>query len=552
VRPRLFATVAPLLAAALSLAAPARVHAAERDAPIADSTWVDGDRAPIAQPADWQPTYWGQRFHQAVLDPLSHLFDVPDKLLWVARRFGASTRREAVDVNAFDEAPNSAWFTNRNAVRAIPVAQLAQGPDSAFGPVAPWTIKHAKQGGVSVGFQVKDAAGKKWLVKLDSRGSLQLSSGADMVARTLLHAAGYNVPHNEPVRFTRADLVIDPELLHGAKGESFTAANLDSALAQGARFADGSYSATASLFVPGHSLGSPSMARRRPGDDNDWYTPRNRRELRGLYVVCAWIGNWDTEDHQFLDSFVASRDSAGHVLHYVLDSGSSFGASATGPKMRTDGYEYVVDLGWTARRFATLGFVDEPWRRAHQESGFPSIARFESAEFEPDAFKPGVPQPAFRELTDRDGYWGAKIVASFSRAQVAAAVDAAHYADPRAAAFLVTQLLARRDKIVRHWFGRVAPLDYFTVEDGALCFHDLAVDLGMSAARGYDVALDVDGGSTPGRSHAQVHAMRVPLPSAGASHVELDIAITGDGAKRTHVELDRAGGLWVVTRVRHA
>jgi hypothetical protein len=523
------------------------------DSPVADSTWVDGDRQAIAQPPDWQPNYWGQRVHQGLIDPLSHVFDVPDKLIGLAHAVGVRTRREAVDVNAFDEAPNSAWFTNRNAMRAIPVSELAQGPDSAFLPAMPWTIKHAKQGGVSAGFQVTDAAGKKWIIKLDTRDFLQLSSGADMVARTLIHAAGYNVPHNESVRFRRADLVIGPDLLHGTKGETFTEADLDSTLAQGATFADGSYSATASLFVAGHSLGSPSMSRARPGDSNDWYSHANRRELRGLYVVCSWVGNWDTEDHQFLDSFVEERDSLGHVQHYVLDSGSSFGASASGPKMLVDGYEYALDFRWTATRIATLGFVNEPWRRAHQESGMPAIARFESAEFDPGAFKAGVPQPAFRLLTDRDGYWGAKIVASFSDAQIAAAVNAAHYEDPRASAYLVKHLIVRRDKIARYWFARVAPLDFFAVEDGALRFHDLAVDLGLSGPRDYEVDATSSGGSSQGSLPVHVRGTQVPLPGfdQGATRLSLDLAIHGDHAKETHVELTRQGAAWVVTRVRH-
>jgi hypothetical protein len=54
-------------------------------------------------------------------------------------------------------------------------------------------------------------------------------------------------------------------------------------------------------------------------------------------------------------------------------------------------------------------------------------------------------------MTDRDGYWGAKIVASFSDEQIAAAV--AKYEDPRARDYVV-RTLTRRDKIVRHWFER--------------------------------------------------------------------------------------------------
>jgi hypothetical protein len=557
VRPATLSTLlaAGGLAAALALRAPALAHAADDDdnAGIADSTWVDHDRQAIAQPPDWQPSYWGKRFHQAVLDPLAHLFDVPDKLLWGARVLGADTRREAVDVNAYDEAPNSAWFTNRNSMRAVPVEELRAGPDEVVMPDKPWTIKHAKRDGVSVGFQIKDAAGKTWLVKLDTRNDLQLSSGADMVARTLIHAAGYNVPHNESVRFTRADLVLDPPLLTGAKGEWFTAANLDSALAHGATFADGTYSACASRFVAGHALGSPAMSRARPEDSNDWYAHVNRRELRGLFVVCSWVGNWDTEDHQFLDSFVTSRDSLGHVVHYVLDSGSSFGASASGPKMLSDGYEYVLDFGWIARRFVTLGFVEEPWRRAHQETGLPSLGYFESDVYTPQRFKPGVPMPAFRLMTDRDGYWGAKIVASFSNEQIAAAVDAAHYEDPRATAFLVRNLIVRRDKIARHWFGRVAPLDFFSVTDGVLNFHDLAVDIGLARARNYDVEVDARGAHAPTSTHLKLTGTAIPLPvsTSGSDHLAIELSIAGNGAKSTEVELTRRDATWSVTRVRH-
>ena len=520
---------------------------------IADSTWVDHDRQPILQPRDWEPTYWGRRIHQGLVQPLSHVFDIPDKLLWAARAFGANTRREAVNVNAFDEVPNSTWFTNRNHRRAVPVTELKRGPVVSFLPAKPWIIKHVKLGGWSLGFQIKDADGKKWLVKLDPRGHPQLSSGADMVARTLLHAAGYNVPHNEPVRFERGDVTIDGDLARGAKGEQFTEANLDSVLAQGALFPDGSYAASASLFLPGHALGSPSMTKLRPGDSNDWYAHTNRRELRGLFVLCSWVNDWDTEDHQFLDMFVEARDSLGHVDHYILDAGSSFGAAASGPKQLWASYENMLDLSWIARRIVTLGFVDEPWRRARQETGIPSIGNYESKAYTPQNFKQLVPQPAFREMTERDGYWGAKIVASFSDAQIAAAVDAAGYDDPRAHDYLVANLIVRRDKIARYWFDRVAPLDYFSVDDGVLRFHDLALDVGMVGARAYDLEVRSKGGGGSGDRHVHLTRAELPLTTLGdrATRLSLEISVAGDRAKPTNVELTRKGIVWIVTRVRH-
>jgi hypothetical protein len=511
---------------------------------------ADHDRRPIRRPPDWEHSYWGSRARQGFVEPLGHLFDVPDKLLWVVRGFGVSTRREAVDVDAFDEIENSTWFTNRNHVRAVPVSELRQGPDSVFLPAKPWTIKSTKKGGWSPGFQIKDADGKKWLVKLDPRGSPQLSSGADMVARTLLHAAGYNVPHNEPVRFQRGDVRIDPELLKGSNGKGFTEADLDTIFAHAARFSDSSYSACASLFLTDHVLGSPSMNRSRPGDSNDWYQPVNRRELRGLFPLCAWLNDWDTEDHQFLDTFVEARDSLGYVEHYVLDLGSSFGASAIGPKQPWEGFENALDLAWIGRRIVTLGFAEEPWRRARQETGIPSVGIFESEVFDPGDFRTLVPQPAFRARTDRDSYWGAKIVASFSDAQIAAAVEAAHFEDPRAVDYLTRSLIVRRDKTARYWFARVAPLDFFVVEGAALRFHDLAADIGLVGRRAYD--LEVEGRPREAkRVHLDSPEVLLDGFEVRSGRLSLVLAVAGSRARPTRVDLRREGTAWRIVRVRH-
>ncbi|HEY3156499.1 MAG TPA: hypothetical protein VGK76_07765 [Candidatus Eisenbacteria bacterium] len=570
-RGRSRAALALALSCALLLALPARVlcspaedhapaggpsHAAHdtSDSGVDNGTWVDHDGRPIPQPPDWEPSFWGHQFREAISEPLSHAFDIPDKMLFLARVLGAHTRREAVNVNVFDEAPNSTWFTNRNHMRAVPVADLARGPDSLAVPTKPWVVKHAKQGGASAGFQIKDADGKKWLVKLDPRDHPQLSAGADMVARTLVHAAGYNVPHNEPVRFRKSDIKIDEDLLRGAKGEHFTQADLDSLLSRGAVLSDGTYSAFASLFLPGHVLGSPSMRRRRPGDSNDWYRHTNRRELRGLYVLCSWIDDWDTKDHQFLDTFLARPDSLGHVDHYLLDVGSSFGAQANGPKALWQGYESTVDFGWIARRFVMFGFAIEPWRQAHENSGIPSVGNFESEVFYPGHFATEQQQAAFREMTDADAYWGAKIVASFSNAQIAAAVGSAHYEDPRASEFLVRNLIQRRDKIARYWFGRVAPLDFFWIDDGMLRFHDLAVDIGLAGARGYDVEVESESGRDRSHKRLTLTTAKMDLRTlpGGATRLELQLSIPGSGSGPVRVELSRTGPDWIVTRVRHA
>ena len=552
--------------------------APSQDTAVSDTTWVDHDARPIPRPRDWDPGFYGHLFRDAIVEPVSHIFDVPDKLMGLAGALGAHPRREAVNVNAFDEVPNSSWFTNRNHVRSVPVSELEQGPDSTLLPSKPWTIVKRKEGGASAGFQIKDSEGRKWLVKLDWHGYPELSSHADMVARTLLHAAGYNVPHNEPVRFRHEDLAIDEKLAHPGKGQ-FTSADLDAILAKGARDQDGNYVAIASLFLPGHDLGSRNIDRRRPGDSNDLYSHANRRELRGFYVICSWLGYWDTKDANFLDMFDSTGTARGHVQHYILDAGSSFGANADGVKRRQDGFENAIDFKWTARRLMTLGFVEEPWRRAQQETGIPSLGRFESAAFQPKEFEPEVPNPAFRAMTDRDAYWGAKIVASFSDAQIRAAVDAAHYQDPRARDLLVRLLVERRDKIARYWFGRVAPLDFFVVRGGDLRFRDLAVDIGMAPARRYEVRIESAQGAAglaqyadavgahglraghnvrrvrPGRHEGRLRldSPDLPLAQVGApsGSISLDVSVAGSKAEAAHVVLMKHGPDWVVSRVRH-
>ena len=295
------------------------------------------------------------------------------------------------------------------------------------------------------------------------------------------------------------------------------------------------------------------MNKLRPRDANDWYTHIHRRELRGLFAVCSWLNDWDTEDHQFIDMFLATRDSLGHVEHYILDAGSSFGAAASGPKKLPISYETFADLSWTALRFVSLGFVEEPWRRAHQETGIPSVGNYESDVYRPGDFKELVQQPAFREMTDRDGYWGAKIVASFSDAQIKAAVESAHYEDPRARDYLVSNLIVRRDKIARHWFDRVAPLDFFSVQDGRLRFRDLAVDIGLADARAYDVEIESSGGGTAGDGHVHLASPELALDNLGpgVSRISLELSVAGNRAKPAHVELTRKDSRWSVTRVKH-
>ena len=84
--------------------------------------------------------------------------------------------------------------------------------------------------------------------------------------------------------------------------------------------------------------------------------------------------------------------------------------------------------------------------------------------------------PAFTFRTGLDGYWGAKLVMSFTDEQLEYIVREGQYSDPRAEAILLEVIKARRDKTGRYWFSRVNCLDHFQIDDTQeLHFTDLGV-----------------------------------------------------------------------------
>ena len=536
-----------------ALAADGRHEAEERleRQPVKESTWVDHDGQPVPQPHVSDPSHAGHLVRESFVEPISHLFDIPDKIIWLMRPLGVRRVPDAPNVNAYDEVANSSWFTNRNHVRALSTDAIREGPFGPVRPTPPYTIKSVKTHGFNPGFNMKDAAGKRWVVKLDRVGFPQISSGAGVVSSRLVWAAGYNISHDEAFTFHRGELSIDPDLASGKDGKKpFRDADLEALLKRGARTEDGRYYASASFFLPGTPIGPFSFRGIRQDDPNDRFRHKERRDLRGLFVVYSWVNNWDVKDDQSLDTF--GPDSAnGHVTHYLLDVNGSLGAAAEGPKPLKYGYEQRFDTGRVLQRFVTLGFSTDPWRRARQDSGIPSVGNFEAVEFDPADWAPLQYMEPFRRMTLADAYWGAKIVASFSNAQIAAAVDAAGYEDPRAREYIQRTLIARRDKIARFWFARVAPLDFFHVKNGYLVFHDLAVDLGLTPERGYEVEERGGGGSVPVEVLARDPRISLGRLGRGTDEISLKLEVAGSRARPVRVDLRRSGHDWVVTRVRH-
>ncbi len=105
---------------------------------------------------------------------------------------------------------------------------------------------------------------------------------------------------------------------------------------------------------------------------------------------------------------------------------------------------------------------------------------FEARTFDPGSWHPDSPGYLPFLTADRfDKFWGAKIVARFTRDQIHAAVAAGRFSDPRAIDYLTDTLVARQRATVAYWFALVNPLDRFSVDSTQdhheICFDDLAI-----------------------------------------------------------------------------
>jgi hypothetical protein len=166
------------------------------------------------------------------------------------------------------------------------------------------------------------------------------------------------------------------------------------------------------------------------------------------------------------------------VRHYLIDFASTLCTGAYGPFPRP-GFEHTFDPSAILGRMLTVGFREDLWRRVELPEGLPEVGYLGSEEFDPLDWRPIQPNTAFANLTDRHGYWAAKIISAFSDEHLAAIAEPAHYHNPKAAVYIAKTLGERRDKIARLFFDRIPPLDFFVVRDSSLVFHDLGEERGL-------------------------------------------------------------------------
>jgi hypothetical protein len=159
-----------------------------------------------------------------------------------------------------------------------------------------------------------------------------------------------------------------------------TVEDLDHIMARVTPEPDGSWRAIASKFLPGKPVGPFNWKGKRGDDPFDTVRHDNRRELRGLRVIAAWLDHFDTKQLNTLDMYVEEHGKH-HLRHNLIDFASTLGASATGPFPLAN-YEYVFDAPASLGRAASLSFIVS-WERIQRPAGLDGVGYLESKGFNP-------------------------------------------------------------------------------------------------------------------------------------------------------------------------
>lgn len=462
-----------------------------------------------SQPAPTRPTIWQADDRRPILEPQEEtegqwaLWDGTDKMIFyrvgqflnVGRSFrtigtwvGLADPLEAQNVNAFDEVPDSTWFTNRHHVNRLSQDTLARGATKEQGApdmTGPWEAISGKESlGSTPGFVIRDRKNDLYLLKFDPPLHPEMTTASEVISSRFLHAAGYNVPEHylvevDPSRITIGEKATFRGRYHVPR--PMTQDDIRAILERVPHQPDGTLRAMASKFLPGVPKGPFLYAGQRPDDPHDRIRHENRRELRGFRVMAAFLNHTDTKAANALDMY---DPQARYVTHYLIDFSSTLGADNADPQLPRFGNEYFLDFATIGRSMAEAGLYVKPWE-VPLRMEFPAVGYFESDYFNPERWRPTYPNPAFLRATLRDAYWGAKIVTSFTDEDIETIVQTGGFTDPRAQQYLADVLKARRDKIGRHYFRVVNPLDHFELREPdrahlSLTFENLAISRGYA------------------------------------------------------------------------
>ncbi len=438
--------------------------------------WVDNDMRPIPE----QPK------ERLVSELYAIVYNTWLRPLNLERHVMAACDRGSLNVNAWDEVPDSSWFTNRIGRQPMTYAEILSGLQGKPPDAGRWLVDRIRDEGYTPKVDITDASGARYVLKFDIPEKPERNSAAERICTLIMHAAGYNVPYNSIVYFHPIPenfVVHEKSYYRDALGKprAMTREDLRAVVDKLKAMPDGRYRGMASQFLKGTPIGPFVYVGTRKDDPNDRIPHELRREIRGMRVIASWINHADVKDINALDVYVEGNEGGKYVKHYMLDFGSTLGSGDFIHGPYRVGHEYIYDGAAIARSFVTFGFYRRPW----EEEGkilYPEVGYYQAELFEPDKWKPNYPNLAFLRSDDSDCYWGAKIVTAFSDDTIRRLAEAGEYTRPEVTKYIEDVLKRRRDAIGSYWLNRITPLEDIRLDQGRLRFRDIALERGYGAS----------------------------------------------------------------------
>jgi len=408
----------------------------------------------------------------------------------LSRVFAVDPAGEAVNVNSFDEVPDSAWFTNRLGAHPVSIEELMRGAcepklilDDEHAQDGTWVIDQGKPNGASPGFRVNLPGKGKYMFKADTKEQPERPSAASVIGAAAYHAAGFYTSCEQVVYFKPSVLKLTPGLRfenNSGIEKAFDQAALDRVLAVAPKRGE-LVRMQASAWLPGRLLGPFQYSGTRHDDPNDVIAHEDRRELRGGRVLAAWLHHFDAREQNSMDSWIAddkknADSSPGYVRHYYLDTSDSLGSEWDWDEIsRRLGHSYLLDFGDIGSDFITLGTRERPWERLHRARGHEIFGYYGVEEFIPDAWKNEYPNPAFSRMVEHDAAWMARILARFTPDMVQTLAKMGEFSKPENTDYLAHVLERRLQRILDRYLMRLSPIADLRIEGkDRLCGTDVA------------------------------------------------------------------------------
>jgi hypothetical protein len=384
---------------------------------------------------------------------------------------------ECRDVNALDDVVRSSWYQPH----PMDLGTLSRGPESDGPPRSPFTVLGSGTVAVKSGLAIVDARGFRYELGIDPPDRREMRTAAVAIAARLVWTFGLLTPPTFVVK------VKDRDFWKGRGDAPDPSAFLGSGPPKDPA---GYYRVSAVRFPTGPYLGETPESGVRGDDPNDVIPHTERRTLRALQVLAAWIKLSDFSPAKTLDVYEGEA-GRGHVVHYLAQLDDALGASDVARRSDPPPAE---GGGPPGVRLVTLGLWPNP-------SPPPTQTRIVSLgeigdEVDARGYRSGLPYEPTDRLLPGDGYWAAKRIAAIPSAAVALAIDAGWLTDVRAERRLYDVLEERRTAVIRAWYRQVTPIEVVAATRTTLVLRDegIARNVGSVGESSYRIELlDEDG-----------------------------------------------------------